>query len=91
MSCSTRTIFLIPLESASNDRMPLPEKRSNDDLHLSRLITLNKLSLINAFVGLRFGLFGIDIFLDLYCPEIIFSLLFNRLAHRHYRNIFKIN
>ena len=66
MSCSTRTIFLIPLESASNDRMPLPEKRSNDDLHLSRLITLNKLSLINAFVGLRFGLFGIDIFLDLY-------------------------
>ena len=81
MSFSTRTIFSIPLDNASIDRMPLPAKRSRDDLHLSILITLNKLSLMTALVGLRLALFEILIILDLYLPDIIFNLLFNSFSY----------
>ena len=66
-----------PLESASKESIPLPENRSSDDLHKLISITLKSVSRMYDFDGLRFGLSGILITLDLYFPEIIFSLLFN--------------
>ena len=66
----------MPLESASKESIPLPEKRSKDDEHKPISMTLKSVSLINAFDGLRFGLSGILIDRDLYLPDMIFNLYY---------------
>ena len=77
ISFSINVADFMPLESASKESMPLPEKRSKDDEHKPISMTLKSVSLMNAFDGLRFGLSGILIDRDLYLPDMIFNLLFN--------------
>ena len=71
----------IPRDNASNERMPLPEKRSNDVEHNDKSMVLKRLSLMKAFDGLRRGLSRLLINLDLYLPEIILNLLFNSFTN----------
>ena len=71
----------IPRDNASKERMPLPEKRSNDVEHKDKSMVLKRLSLMKAFDGLRRGLSRMLINLDLYLPEIILNLLFNSFTN----------
>ena len=91
ISLSINVADFIPLDSASKESIPLPEKRSKDDEHKPISITLKSVSLMNAFDGLRFGLSGISINRDLCLPDIILNLLFNCLANSEYRNIIEIH
>ena len=84
ISLSINVADFIPLESASKESIPLPEKRSKDDEHKLISITLKSVSLMNAFDGLRFDLPGILINRDLYLPDIILNLLFNCFANGKY-------
>ena len=77
ISLSINVADFIPLDSASKESIPLPEKRSKDDEHKAISITLKSVSLMNAFDGLRFGLSGILMNRDLYLPDMILNLLFN--------------
>jgi len=77
ISFSINVADFMPLESASKESIPLPEKRSNDDEHKSTSMTLKSVSRMNVFDGLRFGLSGILINRDLYLPDMILNLLFN--------------